>query len=508
MRRRWLFLAIVLLAGLYCLALPVLRTPGDCGKLLRAKPAAKTDATAAGAAAGAAATAATAAVAAVAALALAAEPRHNAECVDDDRDKDPAWCLTQALWSKCSFDFMERCHLSCDRCSPQLSSPRQSALRRTLLVSARQAAPCAMPTADVWVMRAMQNKADYARMHGMAFTWVSALVDPRYDGAWNKLSVLQRLLAERLSAAPKNGSSSSSSSSSSSLGGPPQQQQQQQHDWILWADWDVVFTDLAHTLPLDEYERRGARLVVGGDPAGIGDAAAGQRADYLKVNSGVMAIRVHPWSLALLSRLLAAGGRGRRARARRALEIQEHVANLCVGCIDDQAVLLELLHRGDDGPRWRAHTVLERRYLLQGYWEEYVDQLPAQPQDPRQENAASPLVAGAESATGTGRPPAPLPLRQAHALPLASLRRRVHGSLRVPLSIHFAGCQLCSGKAAAERTVRCWPAFRRTLRFAEDQALQPLRLRHGRLNRSAEFDMALESVDSPVNDHNVDHTRS
>ena len=43
-------------------------------------------------------------------------------------------------------------------------------------------------------------------------------------------------------------------------------------------------------------------------------------------------------------------------------------------------------------------------------------------------------------------------------------------------------------------------------RRAEVEHAHPLR--HGRLNRSAEFDMALESVDSPVNDHNVDHTRS
>ena len=71
-------------------------------------------------------------------------------------------------------------------------------------------------------MRAMQNKADYARTHGMAFRWISALVDSRYDGAWNKLSVLHRLLAERLSAAQRNESSSSAAP---------------QHDWVLWAEY-------------------------------------------------------------------------------------------------------------------------------------------------------------------------------------------------------------------------------------------------------------------------------
>lgn len=251
--------------------------------------------------------------------------------------------------------------------------------------------------------------------------------------------------------------------------------------------WDVVFTDLAHTLPLDEYEARGARLVLGGDPSAIagGEQGTERKSDYLKLSTGVMALRVHPWSLALLSRLLAAGGSSRRARTRRALEIQAFVANLCIGCIDDQAVLLELLHR--EGHRWRRHTFLERRYLLQGYWEEYADQLPIEPY-------AADGVAPAISEAGSERL-LPLPLREAQALPLASLRQRVHGSTRVPLSVHFAGCQLCSGKAEAERAARCWPAFRRVLRFAEDQALRPLKLRHARRNRSVEGSMALESLD-------------
>ena len=55
----------------------------------------------------------------------------------------------------------------------------------------------------------------------------------------------------------------------------------------------------------------------------------------------------------------------------------------------------------------------------------------------------------------------------------------------MPLSVHFAGCQLCSGKAA-DKASRCWPAFRRTLRFAEDQYLRPLGLSHPPRNRSAQ----------------------
>ena len=86
-----------------------------------------------------------------------------------------------------------------------------------------------------------------------------------------------------------------------------------------------------------------------------------ERADYLKLNTGIMLLRVHPWSLALVERILHYGRK--RARRRHALVLQSHLTNLPVGCLDDQAVLLHLLH--DERERWAAHTYLERRFMLQ-----------------------------------------------------------------------------------------------------------------------------------------------
>ena len=54
---------------------------------------------------------------------------------------------------------------------------------------------------------------------------------------------------------------------------------------------DVIVTDLGFELPLAEYEERGLRLIVGGDPKGV-FVPAGERADYLKMNSGVMLLKV------------------------------------------------------------------------------------------------------------------------------------------------------------------------------------------------------------------------
>ena len=142
------------------------------------------------------------------------------------------------------------CDASCSRCE---SISRRAALQRTLLVSARQAAPCAERGADAWVMRAMQNHANFAREHGMPHTFSSALVDADYEGAWNKVAYLSKLMRAALY---QNGT---------------------RLDWILWADWDLVFADLSFELPLEEYSARGARLVVGGDPAGIGAKDAAPR---------------------------------------------------------------------------------------------------------------------------------------------------------------------------------------------------------------------------------------
>ena len=169
----------------------------------------------------------------------------------------------------------------------------------------------------------MQNHAEYARQHGMQSTWSSALVDAAYDGAWNKMAFLQKVLRSELT--------------------------KSETDWLLWVDWDAIFTDMAFELPLEEYEQRRLRLVIGGDPSAIGGGPQ-QRADYLKANTGVMLLRVHNWTLSLVSRMLSRGGRTKAQRRKHALAIQQNVANLCVGCIDDQAVLLEALQT--EPSRW------------------------------------------------------------------------------------------------------------------------------------------------------------
>ena len=165
-----------------------------------------------------------------------------------------------------------------------------------LLLSARQPTPCAAAAGDVWVGRATENKAEYARAHGLrGFVHTSELLDAEYSGAWNKLVLLLRTLraelARRRGGGGDVGGGGGGGGGGDGGGGGRGGGGGGGADWLLWVDWEVVFTDLAHELPVDEYEANGWKLVVGGDPKGV-FVPAGERADYLKMNSGVMLLKV------------------------------------------------------------------------------------------------------------------------------------------------------------------------------------------------------------------------
>ena len=120
--------------------------------------------------------------------------------------------------------------------------------------------------------------------------------------------------------------------------------------------------------------------------------------------------------------------------------------------------------------------------MLQAHWEDVLDALPTPTTAP-----VAPVTAPTTRAWH--------PLRAIGTEPPTSLRRPFHGMRHVPLAVHFAGCQLCSGKASAERAAKCWPAFRQAVRYAEELALRPLGLRHATDNRSASDDAPLLRLD-------------
>jgi hypothetical protein len=161
--------------------------------------------------------------------------------------------------------------------------------------------------------------------------------------------------------------------------------------------------------------------------------------------------------------------------------------------------------------RWRPHTLLERRFSLQHYWEDVEGALPARPSSfaqPAPERATDkgnfmlldhPHTAAHPSArltpeggalldqptsiaqpkpeleAGRNSPPSNLPSLShpgAQRIPgwpsEAQMRRAVHGSWCVPFAVHFAGCQLCSGKLTdVNRSARCARAIKKVLAYTE-----------------------------------------
>ena len=354
----------------------------------------------------------------------------------------PAGCLQQALWDKCSQPYMKDCALSCNRC---VSTERARALSSVLLVSARQPDACAAPDGDLWAMRAMENHNEFARAHALRLSWSSSLLAPSWEGAWNKIVYLRALMRDTLRKRVMP----------LAAGGGTV-------EWLLWADWDVVFLDLSTQLPLEEYEARGFNLVLAGDPAAVAEG------DYLKLNTGVMLLRVCKWSLALLNLVLDRGRR--RSRRDNAASAQSMVKNLCAGCLDDQAVLLLLLR--ENASQWLAPTFFERRFPMQTYWEDLEGALP-----PSSRLADDKDIAAAAAFPTAAAALMPLPLAAPGSQPLPPLLRPVFGNHRVPLAVHFAGCQLCSGKGSKlpENTAsRCWPSFQAAIRFAAEQTARSL----------------------------------
>ena len=128
----------------------------------------------------------------------------------------------------------------------------------------------------------------------MGVAWSSALLDREYDGAWNKLVLLRALMRAALGGNHTGGEPGGGGGGG---GGGVERTR-----WLLWADWDVLFTDLSFELPVDDYEARGLKLVLGGELKDVYEEAV-----YLKLNSGLMLLRGCGWSLSLLDKMLQRG---------------------------------------------------------------------------------------------------------------------------------------------------------------------------------------------------------
>mmetsp|Transcript_22643 Transcript_22643/g.72435 ORF Transcript_22643/g.72435 Transcript_22643/m.72435 type:complete len:645 (-) Transcript_22643:597-2531(-) len=271
---------------------------------------------------------------------------------------------------------------------------------RLMIVTATQPGPCTTRRGDHVLSLALKNKWQFATMHGHGMWLSSELLSP-WDlaGQWNKVAVLAALMQP----------------ASEARGGA---------SWLLWADDDVLFSDMSFRFPLDQYEAQEAWLVLWGD-----ERMTYELGDSEGVNTGTMLLRVCDWSRALLEAMTRLASSSLRP------VLTNH----------DQGGLVHLLHTAPE--RWRRHTRLERDYTMNGHWPSY-----------------------------TG----------AFTLGAATLRSPVWGSSALPVIVHYSGCQMCRGHSFngtwTDRGVaECVAAFTANYIFADDQSLRRLGLRHTRL---------------------------
>ena len=292
---------------------------------------------------------------------------------------------------------------------------------RVLLVTSEQPQECSTATAQWLNGRAMRNRLNYAQRHGWKLFWWTDTVDPDYAGIkenamWNKPMLLYKLLNSNITSGI---------------------------EWLFWIDSDAIFMDMDFSLPLDEYEQLGYNLVLWGETKMVdADDQHDQAPSYFGLNAGVMLMRNNDWTRAFLRRILDAGDNieGSTAVQGAVLKGMCDRAYDCV--VSDQSTIVYLLSQEPD--KWRNQTLLEKRFALNGHWQQY----------------AGHLVSGS-----------------------LKLKDSIWRSDRVPYIMHFAGCQLCSGLTDAHYANwdACRDAMGEALNHVEDWALSKLGLRHANL---------------------------
>jgi len=196
-------------------------------------------------------------------------------------------------------------------------------------------------------------------------------------------------------------------------------------EWMLWMDDDAVFTDMEFNFPFADYDAAGINLVIWGDPQRVYRAN-----DIQGLNTGVFLLRKCEWSRQLMAEVAALA----------TPSIRRQIGNK--GRIAEQGALTWVLH--SQSAKWKDRTLLERNFTMNGNWMDY----------------AGKWQKGQRKLT-----------------------QAVWGQDTIPFVVQYAGCQMCRGHSENgswhDQGVRkCQTAFLEAYTFADDQALNPLGLRH------------------------------
>eukprot|EP00908_Phaeocystis_cordata_P004612 Transcript_1501.p1 GENE.Transcript_1501~~Transcript_1501.p1 ORF type:complete len:653 (+),score=175.84 Transcript_1501:949-2907(+) len=174
-----------------------------------------------------------------------------------------------------------------------------------------------------------------------------------------------------------------------------------------------------------DYDAAGINLVIWGDPQRVYRAN-----DIQGLNTGVFLLRKCDWSRQLMAEVAALA----------TPSIRRQIGNK--GRIAEQGALTWVLH--SQASKWKDRTLLERNFTMNGNWMDYAGKWQK----------------------GERR-----------------LTQPVWGQDQIPFVVQYAGCQMCRGHSENgswhDQGVRkCQSAFLEAYTFGDDQALNPLGLRH------------------------------
>ncbi|KAL6559521.1 putative xyloglucan 6-xylosyltransferase 5 [Orobanche gracilis] len=205
---------------------------------------------------------------------------------------------------------------------------------KILLVTGSQPNPCDNAIGDHYLLKAVKNKIDYCRIHGIEIVYNMAHLDNELSGYWAKLPLIRRLM----------------------LSHP-------EVEWIWWMDSDALFTDMVFEIPSHKY--KDYSMVIHGYPDLLFDQKS-----WIALNTGSFLFRNCQWSLDLLDVWAPMGPKG---------PIREEAGKILTANLkgrpafeaDDQSALIYLLisQKG----KWMDKVFVENSFYLHGFWEGLVD---------------------------------------------------------------------------------------------------------------------------------------
>ncbi|CAM8936910.1 unnamed protein product [Rhodiola kirilowii] len=205
---------------------------------------------------------------------------------------------------------------------------------RMLLVTGSPPKPCDNPIGDHYLLKAIKNKIDYCRIHGIEIVYNLAHLDKELAGYWAKLPLIRKLM----------------------LSHP-------EVEWIWWMDSDALFTDMVFEIPVDKYSQH--NLIIHGYP----DLLFEQKS-WIALNTGSFLFRYCQWSLDLLDIWAPMGPKG---------PIRDEAGKTLTAALkgrpafeaDDQSALIYLLISQKE--KLMDKVFVENSYYLHGYWAGLVD---------------------------------------------------------------------------------------------------------------------------------------